>query len=90
MRTIEHTGKFKRDYKRETKGKSREDVRKLDFELGEVVKVLVADGTLPPRFNEHPLSGTWKDHWDCHVNPDLVLIYRKCGADSYVSSPWIA
>ncbi len=77
MRTIEHTGKFKRDYKRETRGKSREQVRKLEFEPAEVVKGLAADETLPPRFNDHALSGDWKDHRDCHINPDLVLIYRK-------------
>ena len=23
------------------------------------------------------LSGNWNDHRDCHVRPDLVLIYRK-------------
>jgi mRNA interferase YafQ len=54
---------------------------KLDLELGEVVEVLAADGALPPRFNDRPLTGNWKDHRDCHVNPDLVLIYRKCEPD---------
>ena len=24
-----------------------------------------------------PLTGDWKDHRDCHIKPDLVLIYRK-------------
>ncbi|MBV9693274.1 MAG: type II toxin-antitoxin system YafQ family toxin, partial [Alphaproteobacteria bacterium] len=24
-----------------------------------------------------PLGGDWKDHRDCHIKPDLVLIYRK-------------
>ncbi len=23
------------------------------------------------------MSGDWKDHRDCHIKPDLVLIYRK-------------
>lgn len=23
------------------------------------------------------MSGDWKDHRDCHIRPDLVLIYRK-------------
>lgn len=23
------------------------------------------------------LVGNWKDHRDCHIKPDLVLIYRK-------------
>ena len=31
---------------------------------------------LPPRFCDHALTGDWKDHRDCHIKPDLVLIYR--------------
>ena len=29
------------------------------------------------RHHDHALSGDWKDHRDCHVKPDLVLIYQK-------------
>ena len=32
---------------------------------------------LPRRNLDHPLTGEWSDHRDCHVLPDLVLIYRK-------------
>ena len=28
------------------------------------------------RFRDHPLTGEWIDHRDCHIKPDLVLIYR--------------
>jgi len=38
---------------------------------------LANDETLPERFHDHTLSGEWKDHRDCHIKPDLVLIYRK-------------
>jgi mRNA interferase YafQ len=31
---------------------------------------------------DHPLSGEWSDHRDCHIRPDLVLIYRKPDDDS--------
>jgi mRNA interferase YafQ len=82
MRTIEHTNKFKRDYKRETKGRSRESVQELDAELAAVVRVLRVDGTLDQRYYDHPLSGKWKDHRDCHVRPDMVLIYRKPDQDT--------
>ena len=27
------------------------------------------------------MTGDWKDHRDCHVKPDLVLIYRKTEAN---------
>ena len=74
MRRIEHTGQFKRDYKREAKGQHRAT---LDAELMPVVKALAYDQPLEPRHRDHALTGDWKDHRDCHVKPDLVLIYRK-------------
>jgi mRNA interferase YafQ len=43
----------------------------------EVVNLLAADETLPRRCVDHALSGDWNDHRDCHIRPDLVLIYRK-------------
>lgn len=74
MRRIEHTGQFKRDYKREAKGQHRTT---LDVELMSVVKTLASDQPLEPRHRDHALTGDWKDHRDCHIKPDLVLIYRK-------------
>jgi len=43
----------------------------------EVVDMLAADKPLPRRNFDHPLTGDWSDHRDCHIRPDLVLIYRK-------------
>lgn len=43
----------------------------------EVVNALVVDVTLPRRAFDHALTGDWADHRDCHIRPDLVLIYRK-------------
>jgi mRNA interferase YafQ len=43
----------------------------------EVVDMLAGDKPLPRRNFDHPLTGEWNDHRDCHVRPDLVLIYRK-------------
>jgi mRNA interferase YafQ len=82
MRTLSPGGRFRKDYKRETKGKSADDVKKLAAELAAVVMVLAADGTLDDHYRDHALSGDWKDHRDCHVRPDLVLIYRKPDDDT--------
>jgi hypothetical protein len=35
------------------------------------------DESLPRRYFDPALGGEWKDHRDCHIRPDLVLIYRK-------------
>ena len=36
---------------------------------------------LTNRYVERALSGEWRDYRDCHIRPDLILIYRKTGAD---------
>lgn len=74
MRRIEPTGQFRRDYKREAKGKHRAT---LDADLETVLQALANDLILEPRHRDHALTGDWKDHRDCHIKPDLVLIYRK-------------
>jgi mRNA interferase YafQ len=79
MRTIEWTGQFKRDYKREAKGKYRAT---LDVELSAVVNSLANDHPLDSRYRDHGLVGNWKDHRDCHIKPDLILIYRLQEVDA--------
>lgn len=74
MRTIKYTTRFKRDYKREKSGRH---AKKLDADLVQVLNLLAADKPLPHRNFDHPLVGEWTDHRDCHIKPDLVLIYRK-------------
>lgn len=74
MRTIEQTGQFKRDYKREAKG-SRGQMLASDFVA--IVTSLANDQPLADKHRDHALTGEWKDHRDCHIKPDLVLIYRK-------------
>lgn len=74
MRRIEPTSQFKRDYKREAKD---QHSATLDADLKPVLAALASDQPLEPRHRDHALTGGWKDHRDCHVKPDLVLIYRK-------------
>jgi mRNA interferase YafQ len=74
MRTIERSTAFKRDYKREAKGRYRTT---LDEDLLPVIEALAADTQLDLRHRDHELSGEWKGYRDCHVKPDLLLIYRK-------------
>ncbi len=79
MRTIEHTGAFKRDFKRVQATPKHRDVEAI---LVPVFQLLMTDQSLPPRFWDHALTGNWKDHRDCHIKPDLVLIYRKPDDDT--------
>ena len=79
MRTIERTSRFKRDYKRESRGRHR---AYLDASLALIVEAPANDQPLEPRHHDHALSGEWEDHRDCHLKPDLLLIYQKSGADT--------
>lgn len=72
MRAIERTTKFKRDYKRE----KRTDPG-LDSVMVPVIELLATDAPLPEKLRDHGLSGNWAGYRDCHVRPDLVLIYAK-------------
>jgi len=73
MRKVFRTNHFKRDYKRSLKGRHSKDLPRVL----EVVLRFLADGQpLPKQFRDHQLSGEWQGSRDCHVRPDLVLIYR--------------
>ena len=74
MRTIRYTGRFKRDYKRERSG---QHGKTLDRDLAATVELVANDKPLPRRYFDHALSGEWQDCRDCHIKPDLILIYRK-------------
>lgn len=79
MRAIERTTKFKRDYKRE----KRTDAD-LDEVLLPVIELLAGDTALPERLHDHGLAGEWRGFRDCHVRPDLVLIYAKPNPETLV------
>ncbi|WP_425919512.1 type II toxin-antitoxin system YafQ family toxin [Acinetobacter sp. TSRC1-2] len=74
MRTIKYTSAFKKDYKREKKGPHRNSV---DSELQTALELLQADEPLSEKYRDHALVSNWEGHRDCHIKPDLVLIYKK-------------
>ena len=78
MRRIERTKAFKRDFQRATTTPKHRD---LDNLLPAVLTLLATDTPLPAKYADHPLRGEWRDFRDCHVKPDLVLIYRKTGTE---------
>lgn len=49
----------------------------LESDFIAVVTALVNDQPLAEKYRDHALMGDWKDFRDCHIKPDLVLIYRK-------------
>ena len=74
MRTIERSSAFKRDFKREIRGKHKAT---LESDLTNVLVLLVQDLPLGSHYRDHDLSGHWGGYRECHIKPDLLLIYRK-------------
>ena len=75
MRTIEQASAFKRDYKRvAATPHHRKDVGAL---LVAILDMLVKDQVLPEFNRDHSLGGNWAGYRECHMKPDLLLIYSK-------------
>ena len=71
MRTVKHTSRFRRDYRREKSGRHS---KRPDAELLDTVTMLAKDEPLRRRYFDHPLGGEWNYHRDCRIRPDLILI----------------
>ena len=74
MRRIDRTNRFKQDFKRELRGRFRSI---LVAALTPILEQLANDQNLELKYRDHALTGIWKNHRDCHIKPDLVLIYLK-------------
>lgn len=71
MLKLEYSTQFKKDFKKIAKRPIPDIV-----EVGHVIKQLQLGKTLPEKHVDHPLSGNWQSYHDCHIKPDLVLIYK--------------
>lgn len=74
MRRLVATKQFYRDSKKNLK-------YIITAEWIDVLYRLLTDTPLPEKYKDHPLTGNWLGFMDCHIKPDLVLIYRKVPND---------
>jgi mRNA interferase YafQ len=65
-----YNGSFKRE--RKLMKKRGKDIN----ELTEVMAMLLNEQPLLPRHENHPLHGKYQGWWECHIEPDWLLIYR--------------
>ena len=70
MLDIQYSSKFKKDYKTILKRGYNPNL------LTDVLDLLCAEQPLPPKYNDHSLSGNYKGHRECHITPDWLLIYK--------------
>lgn len=59
------------------------DMKKQSYELffseewNEVTNALMNGKAMKEKYCDHDLKGNWKGYKECHIKPDLLLIYKK-------------
>ena len=69
MLSIKYVTQFKKDLKRYQHQNS------ILQELNDILKLLLAEKTLPESYRDHPLVGGYVGMRECHVKADVLLVY---------------
>ena len=69
MLTAIRTGKFKKEFVLAEKRHKNID------KLIEVMGMIISEELLPPECHNHPLHGKYQGKWECHVEPNWLLVY---------------
>lgn len=71
MINIVYSNQFKKDFKK---------IRKLSLpdlkKIFEVISNLEQEIALDAKYKDHEISGNWSNFRECHIKPDLLLIYK--------------
>ena len=70
MYEVIYTGQLKRSLKL----CARRGLNITDFTT--VLDILQEKGELPAQYRPHKLQGKYKGCWECHINPDWLLIWQ--------------
>lgn len=71
MYTIDTTKQFEKSLKKCIKRGF--DTSKLKV----VLNILAETGTLPVQYRPHKLSGKYSRLWECHIEPDWLLLWSQ-------------
>jgi len=80
MYSLESTTRFKKDLK-----KIKRSPKKFEATTS-VLKLLQKGGVseIPKSMRPHRLKGHYKDNWECHIKPDLLIIWFQIGEDNVI------
>lgn len=74
MYTIKTSTQFKKDIKRiEKSGRKKSDLSKIKVVIGQ----LAIPAVLPEKNRDHALTGNYNSYRECHIMPDLLLVYSQ-------------
>lgn len=69
MYIFKPTSRFKRQYKK---------LNQNDKQSAKaIINKLLNDEPLEPKHKDHKLTGQYEGFRECHIKPDLILIYKK-------------
>lgn len=72
MYIFKPTSRFKRQYKK---------LNQNDKQSAKaIINKLLNDEPLEPKHKDHKLTGQYEGFRECHIKPDLLLIYKKRSA----------
>ena len=71
MFLLKYSNRFKKDLKRYKHNKA------VLNELSNILDILAKGGKLPLKNYNHRLTGEFRDCFECHIGPDVLLIYKK-------------
>lgn len=57
----------------------------MTAEWVEVMHYLIHEQPLPAKYRDHPLIGDFQDYRECHVKPDLLLVYAVRGRELHLA-----
>lgn len=69
MNTLKITSQFKKDLKRYKHNKAA--IEKLEY----ILQLLIEGKSIPEEYRPHMLHGNYKNHMECHVENDTLLIW---------------
>lgn len=75
MLNLTYTNQFKKDLK--LIAKRHKDIKKLKS----LIKKIINEEILEQKYKKHKLGGVYKNRWECHIEPDWLIIYLEDNSD---------
>ena len=73
MLITDFTRQFKKDFKKY------QHMQKVIDEFNNVLEILVNEKPMPEKYQDHSLTENCKGSRECHVKPDVLLVYNVTG-----------